>query len=195
MRIFKTSFALLIFVPAVSAQNYNIDRYVIASGGGHSESATYMVDATIGQALVGNSSSDNYSMDAGFWAGGGGAQGSPCGSYVVGDYNGSDFFNVADIVAAFSFLKTGSPAPFFTCECPPGSGNVWAVAADVNNSCTFNVADVVSGFSFLKTGAPELFPCDQCPPGSPSPRGPGDGDQPLVVPRLKAKSATGAVSR
>lgn len=90
-----------------------------------------------------------------------------CGPYVVGDYNGSGALNVADIVDAYSKLKTGSPDAFLLCECPQGSGNVWAVAMDVNSSCTMNIADVVAAFSFLKTGAPELFPCDLCPPGSP----------------------------
>ncbi len=118
--------------------------------------------------------------------GGGGA----CGSYVVGDYNGSELFNVADIIAAFSKLKTGSPDADLLCECPPGD-NAWAVAMDVNNSCAFNVADVIAGFSKLKTGSPELVPCELCPPdGSPSP----DGDQPLIVPNLESKAKLSAGS-
>jgi PKD repeat protein len=97
-------------------------------------------------------------------------EGGDCGSYVVGDFNGSGSFNVADVVDAYSKLKTGSPPPFIECECPPGSGIFWAVAMDVNNSCSFNVADVVSGYSRLKTGSPELAPCEFCPPSLPSPR-------------------------
>ncbi|MEE9554990.1 MAG: PKD domain-containing protein [candidate division Zixibacteria bacterium] len=93
-----------------------------------------------------------------------------CGSYVIGDYNGSESMNVADIISAFSKLKTGLPDAFLLCECPPGSGNTWAVAMDLNASCGFNVADVIAGFSKLKTGNPELFSCPSCPPGSPSPR-------------------------
>ena len=34
------------------AQTYQIDWYVIGSGGGHAESATYKVDGTIGQSIV-----------------------------------------------------------------------------------------------------------------------------------------------
>jgi CubicO group peptidase (beta-lactamase class C family) len=84
--------------------------------------------------------------------------------YVIGDYNNSGAFNVADIVDGYSRLKTGLPEPAFECECPPGSGNEWAVAMDVNNSCAFNVADIVDGYSKLKTGSPELEPCEECPP-------------------------------
>ena len=90
-----------------------------------------------------------------------------CGPYVVGDFNGSGEFNVADIILSFSKLATGSPEPGMTCECPSGSGNVWGVAMDVNNSCTFNVADIVIAYQNLALGHPELIPCAQCPPGGP----------------------------
>ncbi len=86
-------------------------------------------------------------------------------NYFVGDYNGNRAFNIADIISAFSKLKTGSPDASLLCECPPGSGDIWAVAMDLNNSCSFNVADVIVGFSKLKTGEPELVPCELCPPG------------------------------
>lgn len=84
--------------------------------------------------------------------------------YVRGDYNGNDIFNVADIIASFSYLQTGSPDPFLLCECPHGSGNSWPVAVDFNNSCGFNVADVIAGFSYLQTGAPAPISCQDCPP-------------------------------
>lgn len=85
--------------------------------------------------------------------------------YVIGDFNGNEIFNVADIISAFSKLKTGAPDASLLCECPYGSGDIWAVAMDLNNSCSFNVADVIAGFSKLQTGAPELVPCEACPPG------------------------------
>lgn len=112
--------------------------------------------------------------------------GGGCGPYVVGDYNGSGAANVADVVDMFSRLKTGSPVyPELDCECPFGSGNIWAVRADVNASCNFNVADVVGLFSYLKTGDPLPEPCPDCPPQG-SPR--IGGDQPLVRPTLKSKA-------
>ena len=90
-----------------------------------------------------------------------------CGLYIVGDFNGSGEFNVADIISSFSKLSTGSPEPGMTCECPSGSGNVWGVAMDVNNSCAFNVADIVIAYQKLALGHPELIPCAQCPPSGP----------------------------
>ena len=107
----------------------------------------------------------------------------PC-EYVIGDFNGSGVFNIADIVEAFSRLKTGLPDPALICECPPGSGNEWAVAMDVNNSCAFNVADIIDGFYKLKTGLPELVPCDQCPPGGRLAPG---GGRPLPIPTLESR--------
>ncbi|MEE9552762.1 MAG: hypothetical protein V3W18_00580 [candidate division Zixibacteria bacterium] len=89
---------------------------------------------------------------------------SVCGYYLPGDFNGNWEFNVADIIASFSKLKTGSPESGFFCECPAGSGVDWAVAMDVNNNCIFNIADVIAAFSKLKTGSPELVPCEYCPP-------------------------------
>ena len=173
-----------------SAQNYSIDRYVIASGGGHAESENYQADGTIGQPIVGQSSSENYGLESGFWVGGGQVSGSPCGFYVIGDYNGSESFNVADIIAAFSKLQTGLPDAALLCECPPGGGNIWAVAMDVNGNCSFNVADVIAGFSRLQTGSPELAACELCPPGSPVPPSPDDNGAILVMPRLESKTKT-----
>lgn len=85
----------------------------------------------------------------------------PCGFYIVGDYNGSGSFNVADVISAFSYLKTGQPHAALICECPPNSGIEWPVAMDLNNSCTFNIADICKAF-----GIPPwiLEPCEHCPP-------------------------------
>lgn len=186
MNIIRITAILLALVSTISAQNYRIDWYVIASGGGHSESANYQADGTMGQPLAGTMSSPNYIVESGFWVGTG-SSGGGCGFYVVGDYNGNETFNVADIIGAFSKLQTGSPDAALLCECPPGEGNIWAVAMDVNNNCAFNVADVIAGFSRLQTGSPELIPCELCPPDSPPPIPPGDGNI-LIVPELKAKS-------
>ena len=84
--------------------------------------------------------------------------------YVIGDFNGNEVMNIADVVAAFSRLQTGAPDPTLLCECPVGSGDEWAVAMDVNGSCGFNIADVITAFSKLQTGSPELIPCQECPP-------------------------------
>lgn len=110
--------------------------------------------------------------------------GGPMCEYVIGDYNGSETFNVADVIAAFSKLKTGAPEAALPCECPYGSGDVWAVAMDLNNSCNFNIADVIAGFSKLKVGFPEPVPCEECPPGGRLI--PDDNHRPLIAPTLKS---------
>jgi len=100
------------------------------------------------------------------FAGGGGP--SPCGDYVVGDFNNDNFFNVTDITNGFSQLKSGtSPNPPVLCTCieghfPPD----WAVAMDVNGNCAFNVADITDGFKRLKLGRPQENPCPECAPES-----------------------------
>jgi hypothetical protein len=123
---------------------------------------------------VANSVSDNVSI----------LQNQPSCDYVIGDYNNSGAFNVADIVDGYSRLKTGLPEPGVVCECPPGSGDEWAVAMDVNNSCAFNVADIVDGYSKLKTGLPDLEPCEDCPPPGWEPA-PGGEEKLESVSRLR----------
>ncbi|MEE9553171.1 MAG: sialidase family protein [candidate division Zixibacteria bacterium] len=110
-----------------------------------------------------------------------------CGYYAIGDFNGNDVFNVADIIEAFSKLKIGSPDPAYSCECPYGSGEEWAVVMDVNNSCGFNIADIIAGFSKLKTGEPELVPCEDCPPPGWEPIRDNE-DNPTIVSRMKSKA-------
>ncbi len=115
-----------------------------------------------------------------------GGGGYPCGHYVVGDYNGSEVFNIADVIAAFSKLQTGSPDASNLCECPPGGGIIFAIAMDVNGNCAFNLADVIAAFSKLQTGSPDLVNCPTCPPAPfPSPDG---GDRPLVNPNLESRA-------
>lgn len=88
----------LMFASSSLAQNYQIDWYVIGSGGGHSQSPNYQLDGTVGQPIVGSSSSANYRIDAGFWVGvPGGLSGCP---YAPGDINGNHAVNGIDIVYA-----------------------------------------------------------------------------------------------
>src|SRR5208283_3250718 len=51
-----------------AAQNYSIDWYKVAGGGGTSTGATYQVTGTIGQPDAGASmSGGGYSLTGGFW--------------------------------------------------------------------------------------------------------------------------------
>src|SRR5215471_6882410 len=54
---------------ALRAQNYSIDWYKVAGGGGASTGAVYSVSGTIGQSDAGSAmSGGNYSLIGGFWA-------------------------------------------------------------------------------------------------------------------------------
>jgi hypothetical protein len=60
---------LLLFTSTVIAGGGGpyISRYVIGGGGGHSQAGHYVMDATIGQAVVGMFSTAPYELCAGFW--------------------------------------------------------------------------------------------------------------------------------
>ena len=61
--------ALGLFAPALRAQNYSIDWYQIAGGGGTSTGGTYQVSGTIGQPDAGVAmGGGNYSLTGGFWS-------------------------------------------------------------------------------------------------------------------------------
>jgi hypothetical protein len=62
--------ALLLLTGTVLAgSGIEISRYVIGGGGGHSEMGRYVMDATVGQAVVGTFSTAPYELCTGFWCG------------------------------------------------------------------------------------------------------------------------------
>jgi hypothetical protein len=83
-------------------------------------------------------------------------------AYVVGDANGSSSFTGLDVTYGVRYFK-GGPAPTYSCECPPGSGQSWYVSGDVNGSCSFSGLDVTYMVRFFK-GGPGPIPCPNCPP-------------------------------
>jgi len=153
--------ALILMTPLAFAQNYQIDWWVIGSGGGHSESGSYQLDGTIGQPIVGNSLSANYILEAGFWVGAGEAGGGCL--YVPGDINGNGFANGIDVTYGVSYLKGGS-APRDSCDCPPLAFPFYA-AMDVNGNCAANGIDITFYVAYLKGQQPSLLYCSSCPPG------------------------------
>jgi hypothetical protein len=61
--------ALGLFIPALRAQNYSIDWFKIAGGGGTSSGGQYSVSGTIGQPDAGGPmSGGGYSLTGGFWS-------------------------------------------------------------------------------------------------------------------------------
>jgi hypothetical protein len=65
----KLLFALELLLPAIGfAQQYSIDWYTIAGGGGASSNGQYVVSGTIGQPDPGTMNGGNYSLTGGFWS-------------------------------------------------------------------------------------------------------------------------------
>ena len=66
----KLTFLLLLLLPALCpAQNYSIDWYKIAGGGGTSAGGAYSVSGTIGQPDASSTmTGGSYSLTGGFWS-------------------------------------------------------------------------------------------------------------------------------
>ena len=160
MKFLNFLLMLLLMVTLAAAQNYQVDRYVIASGGGAMSSTGFNVNGTIGQPLAGRSSSASYTIESGFWVGGGGL--SPC-DYVTGDVNGSGSYNGLDITYGVNYFKGGGDpfCPFGSCPIPPC--DAFFYCGDVNGSCGYNGLDITYGVNYFKGGS-DPFPCPDCPP-------------------------------
>jgi hypothetical protein len=184
MRVLKILMLLLFTAALASAQNYSIDRHVIASGGGHAESGSYSTDCTLGQPITGSASSDNYAVNSGFWAGQGAPPSGDC-IYVPGDvnHNGTPL-ELGDVVAMIGNYR-GTADPSYTCDCPP-HGAEFAATADPNGNCVaLELGDVVTEIGAYR-GTAEASGCSDCPG---SLRLPPGSDSPLtVMPRLKTKT-------
>ena len=180
MRICLIILILLFTVSVVTAQTYQIDWYVIASGGGHAESANFQVDATLGQPIVGQSSSENYNVDAGFWIGGGVPD--DC-VYIPGDVNCNDIpAELPDVIAMIGMYR-GNVEHCYDCECPPHG--TFAPNADPNGNCVADeLPDVVAEIGIYR-GTVEALGCEDCPGQGRLLRG---ENRPLVMPTLKAKA-------
>jgi len=94
-----------------------------------------------------------------------------CGYYVVGDWNGSGRFNIADIIEVLRWARWPDyPGPALICDCLE-DGTFTFVAMDMNATCSFNLGDIVWGYGRLMGQPNTLTPCPECPPGPPpSPR-------------------------
>jgi hypothetical protein len=67
--IFPNILAFLLLALTANAQNYSIDWYKIAGGGGPSTGGTYQVSGTVGQPdASGAMTGGSYSLTGGFWA-------------------------------------------------------------------------------------------------------------------------------
>jgi hypothetical protein len=67
-RILPLTLPLWLITLAASAQNYSIDWYKIAGGGGTSSGGQYSVSGTIGQPDAGAMAGGGYSLTGGLWS-------------------------------------------------------------------------------------------------------------------------------
>lgn len=71
--VFLALLTLLVLAGSVVAQGVpSIPWSVIGGGGGHAEAGGYVLDGTVGQAIVGQVSNAPYDLCAGFWCSAGG---------------------------------------------------------------------------------------------------------------------------
>lgn len=172
---------VLTLCTAAGAQNYSVDRYVMASGGGHSESAVYLVDGTVGQPVVGRSASESYIVEAGFWAGLAG--GGDC-LYIAGDVdNNGTPLELADVIAMIGNYR-GTTVPYFVCDCPGHAADFAATADPSGNCAPFELGDVVIEIGAYR-GTADASACPDCP-GTLRLR-PGERNSLTVIPSLRTK--------
>jgi len=150
------SMLLFLFLLASSAiaQNYQIDWYVIGSGGGHSQSANYQVDGTIGQPIVGHASSANYQVDAGFWVGA--VSTAPACDYLIGDISGDGQRIGGDVTYGVRYFKgLGTPPPD-SCYMDSTSSQLY-VSGDCNGNCEVRGSDITRLVAYFKSIADLSF--------------------------------------
>lgn len=58
---------LLLAATVLASQSPVIERYVIGGGGGHAEASQYILEGTIGQAVVGADGDATHQLCSGFW--------------------------------------------------------------------------------------------------------------------------------
>jgi hypothetical protein len=145
MHILRIIFLLLISLPIASAETYHIDRYVISSGGGQAESDNYQINATIGQPIVGVTSSSSYIVESGYWVG----AGAPVGlKYLPADvnmYNG--VWPPAVVGADVTYLVNFFRGSLASHQCL--LNGFWC-SADVNGDCQVIGGDVTRLVSWLR---------------------------------------------
>ena len=67
-KILSTTATLALITLATHAQNYSIDWFKIAGGGGSSTGGPFALSGTAGQPDAGSMSGGNYSLAGGFWS-------------------------------------------------------------------------------------------------------------------------------
>ena len=157
MKLTGIFIVLIIMSASVLAQDYSIDWYVIGSGGGESQSENYQINGTIGQPVVGFSSSVNYIVESGFWVGAGGPS---CYNYFPGDVNmGNGSWPPAVIGSDVTYLVN-----FFRGITAACLLDGFYAAADINGDCSVIGSDVTRLVNYFRgmnevSWCPDYEPC------------------------------------
>ncbi len=123
----------------------HIEWQVISSGGGRGSSASYVVNATIGQTAVGEVASASYKIKQGFWQTFGPI--ACCiGSTGNVDGSGDGVVDISDVFAMVDYLGASVPLS----SCPDEN--------DVNIDGTIDISDLFALIDYL-TGAVGLPIC------------------------------------
>jgi hypothetical protein len=162
MKSIKILLALLLLVSVSFAQTYQIDWYVISSGGGHAESGAYEMDATVGQPIVGQSSSSSYILESGFWVGAG--LSSIQNEYVPGDANMINGQWPPLIIGGDVTYLVG----YFRGLNPPCLINGFYCSGDANGDCQVIGSDVTKMVTYFR-GMTSLSYCADYPAAWPTP--------------------------
>jgi hypothetical protein len=131
--VFILSVSALIFGATLDAraQNYSIDWYKIAGGGGTSSNGSYVVNGTIGQADAGQMAGGNYSLTGGFWS-----------LISLVQTPGAPILNIT-YSGANAIVSWQLPAPNFLLEnnpiCATNGWNTVSTSAYVTNGNTVSV--------------------------------------------------------
>lgn len=126
---------------ATSSAAYQLNWLSINGGGGiNATSANYQFSFSLGQSVIGRSSSGSYQVSLGFWYG----PGSPACAASKGDMNADGNLTSSDVVLMLNcvFLGTGTCTNCFT---------------DLNCDGNLTSSDVVLELNAVFLGAP--FPC------------------------------------
>jgi hypothetical protein len=137
------SFLLLLFASATLANDL---REVTATGGNSSESPSYRLSSTVGQAVTGLVAAGERVASQGFWGG----MGKPF-FFVCGDLDGDSLVNITDVVFIIDRIFLGGP--------PPSDEKV----GDVNCDDRLDISDAVYLIQYIFNGGP--IACANCPVG------------------------------
>jgi hypothetical protein len=157
---YMTIILLSILLTYVKTLASDLPWHVIATGGGELvDQNSQTIDATIGQAVVGKLSSDQNTIEIGFWTG---YTGAGC-DYIPGDINGDHQVIGSDVTYGVRYFKALGPPPPDSCFNFNKSKFLYS-AGDVNGDCEFRGADITYLVAYFKGINPCLKWCPWTPP-------------------------------